>query len=520
MRIAVAEIVQETGSFSPMVAEIQDFESYGLFFGQDVLDRLPGVGPIGGMLEVAGEQKISAEYLPIIRAWGGAGGIITAEVFELFRNRLIAGLQAVLPVDGIFLSLHGAAASVVDDDVEGNLLQAIREIVGPDLPIAVCLDHHANITQRMFEHGTVLVGHETQPHDPKATGRKTAEIFFKILKQQIRPTKAWRKIPMITPQDQFLTSQGPMKAWFDQAREMEKRPGVIDVSPYPMQPWLDVLEGGWAVVVHTDNDQPLAEQLAQASADLAWSLREEFWRSERLPADEAVRRAVQAEKGLIILSDTGDSVYGGGPGDSTCILRPLIEQSIPCLAYVPIIDPPAVAVALAAGVGSDITLTLGGKVDLIFNPPLEVTCRVVAVSQGVTVHLPERGVCDIGRAALLEVGQVRIVVIELRTFAINHPILYTHLGLKIEDAKMVVVKTASNFQFFAAWRAGLIRVDSPGTTQSDLTAFEWKRIPHPMYPFDSFPEDAKPTKQAPVEPITPGRSLGDTYQQAQSRTLE
>lgn len=484
MRIAVAEIVQETGSFSPMVADIQDFESYGLFFGQEVLDRLPGVGPIGGLLEVAAERGESATYLPILRAWGGAGGIITAEVFELLRSRLIAGVKEALPLDGVFLSLHGAAASVVDDDVEGNLLQAVREIVGPDVPIALCLDHHANITQRMVDHADVLVGHETQPHDPKATGRKTAEILFKILHGEIHPTKAWRKIPMITPQDQFLTSQGPMKEWFDLAREMERRPGVIDVSPYPMQPWLDVTEGGWAVVVHTDRNAELAESLARESAELAWRLRHEFWRSERVPAVEAVKQAVQADRGLIILSDTGDSVYGGAPGDSTCILQALIQQQVPCLAFVPLIDTPAVDVALAAGVGTQITLSLGAQVDHRFNRPLTVTCRVAAVSHGVTVHLPERGVCDIGRTALLEVGKVRIVVMELRTFAINHPILYTHLGLNIADARMVVVKTASNFQFFAPWRTGLIRVDSPGTTQSDLTAFAWKRIPRPMFPFD------------------------------------
>lgn len=484
MRIAVAEIVQETGSFSPMVGDIQDFEAYGLFFGQDVLDRLPGVGPIGGMLEVAAERHETATFLPIIRAWGGAGGIITAEVFEMLRGRLIAGVQAALPLDGIFLSLHGAAASVVDDDVEGNLLQAVREIVGPDVPIAVCLDHHANITQRMVDHADVLVGHETQPHDPKATGRKTAEIFFRILNREIHPTVAWRKIPMITPQDQFLTSQGPMKQWFDLAREMERRPGVIDVSPYPMQPWLDVLEGGWAVVVHTDNNPQLAESLAQESADLAWKLRHEFWRSERVPAAEAVAQAVQAEKGLIILSDTGDSVYGGAPGDSTCILKALLQQQVPYLALIPMIDKEAVDAALAAGVGAHLTLALGGKVDCVFSQPVSVTCRVDAVSHGVTVHLPERGVCDIGRTAVLAAGEVRIVVMELRTFAINHPILYTHLGLDVAAAKMVVVKTASNFQFFEPWRRGLIRVDSPGMTQSDLTAFNWKRIPRPMFPFD------------------------------------
>jgi microcystin degradation protein MlrC len=484
MRIALAEIAQETDSFSPMVADLKDFEAFGLYFGEEILERMRGVGPIGGFLEVAAEQPGPVEFLPLVRAWAGAGGTITDDTIAFLTERLVSGLKSALPVDAIYLALHGAAAAASEDDVEGQILETVRRVVGDKIPIVVCLDHHANITTRMIEHADVLIGHETQPHDPVATGRKTARVLFAMLRGEIRPTMAWRKIRMITPQDQFLTSQGPMKIWFDQAREMERRPGVIDVSPYPMQPWLDVAEGGWAVVVHTDNNLELAESLAAESAATAWELREQFWASDRVAPAEAVRQAAAANTGLIILSDTGDSVYGGAPGDSTCILRQLIEQQNLHLALVPMVDPEGVRAALVAGVGSSLTLELGGKVDNVFSMPLLINGRVAAVSNGVTCELPDRGACDIGRCALLEVGQVRIVVLEQRTFAINHPVLYTHLGLDIADARIVVLKTASNFQFFSRFRTGLIRVDSPGMTQSDLTAFNWKRIPRPIYPLD------------------------------------
>ncbi|HEY3963330.1 MAG TPA: M81 family metallopeptidase [Planctomycetaceae bacterium] len=484
MRIAVAEIAQETDSFSPMIAELADFEAFGLYFGDEILERMRGVGPIGGMMHVAAEHEGPLELVPLVRAWGGAGGTISAKALDFLTDRLIAGLKAALPVDAIYLALHGAAASETEDDVEGHVLSAVRELVGSSIPVAVCLDHHANITTRMVQHADVLIGHETQPHDPVATGRKTARVMFGMLRGEIQPTIAWRKIPMITPQDQFLTSQGPMKEWFDLAREMERLPGVIDVSPYPMQPWLDVAEGGWAVVAHTDNNQKLAESLADESAAKAWGLREQFWRSDRVAPAEAVRQAVAADRGLIILSDTGDSVYGGSPGESTCILRELLAQQLPCPALVPIVDSEVVDVAISSGLAARITVDLGGKVDRVFNWPVRVTGRVAAVSNGVMLELQDRGACDLGRCALLEVGQIRIVVLERRTFAINHPVLYTHMGLEIADARMVVVKTASNFQFFSRWRTGLIRVDSPGTTQSDLTAFEWKRVPRPIYPLD------------------------------------
>ncbi len=489
MKIVIAEIAQETDSFSPMVADLSDFETYGLFYGDEILEKMRGVGPIGGFLEVAAEfEKSSGETLelvPIVRAWASACGTITAETLDYLTDRLVAGLKAAMPVDAVFLALHGAAASAKDDDVEGYVLQAVREVVGDDIPIVVPFDHHANVTQRMVDGADALIGHETQPHDPPATGRKAARLLFEMLRGQSKPTVAWRKIPMITPQDQFLTSQGPMKVWFDRAREMEGQPGVIDVSPYPMQPWLDVAEGGWSVVVHTDNDQQLAESLAAEMGNLAWQMREEFWASERVSASDAVRQAIDADCGLIILSDTGDSVYGGSPGDSTCILREMLDQELPCIALVPMIDPAAIQAAFTAGVGADISVELGGKVDNVFSKPVAVTGTVAAVSKGVTINLRDRGVCDMRRTALLEVGNIRIALLDHRSFAVNHPVLYTHLGLDIADAKMVVLKTASNFQFFQPWRSGLIRVDSPGMTQSNLKDFDWKRVPRPMYPLDA-----------------------------------
>jgi microcystin degradation protein MlrC len=485
MRIAIAEIAQETDSFSPMVADLKDFEAFGLYFGDEILKRMRGVGPIGGFLEVAAEQNELPELLPLVRAWAGAGGTITAQTLEYLTERLVSALKDALPIDAVYLALHGAAASENEDDVEGYILHAVREVVGDSVPVTVCLDHHANITRRMVEHADVLIGHETQPHDPVATGRKAARVLFRMLHGDIHPTIAWQKIPMITPQDQFLTSQGPMKEWFDLAREIERRPGVLDVSPYPVQPWLDVAEGGWAVVVHTDNNRELAESLAAESAAKAWSLRQKFWISDRVAPDDAVRQAARADAGLIILSDTGDSVYGGASGDSTCILRQLIEQDVPYLALVPVVDSEAVETAMSEGIGARITIDVGAQVDRVFSRPVRVTGRVAAVSRGVTLELPDRGACDVGRCALLEVGQVRIIILAQRTFAINHPVLYTHLGLEIADARIVVVKTASNFQFFSRWRTGLIRVDSPGLTQSDLTAFDWKRLPRPIYPLDN-----------------------------------
>jgi len=484
MRIAIAEIAQETATFSSLKTEMSAFEGNGLYFGNELLEKIQGTGPLGGFFEIATGQPKPPELIPIVRGWASAGGVMSAETIRPLVSRLTTGLKENGPFDAVFLSLHGAASSEIDDDVEGMILEKVREIVGPDLPVVVPLDHHANVTERMAKLATVLIGHETQPHHPYETGKKAAKVMFQILSGELIPQLAWRKIPMLTPQDQFLTSQGPMKEWFDLARQMEQNPEVIDVSPYPMQPWLDVAEGGWAVVVHTNGNPDLAEQLADEMAQKAWDLRDQFWQSERVAPKEAVRQADQFEEGLVLLSDTGDSVYGGAPGDSTCILKSLIAENLVGPALVPMVDPEVVQQALEAGVSSKITVSIGGKQDSVFSTPVEITAKVQAVSKGVTVILGERGPCEIGPAVWLQVGPIQLVVLARRTFAINHPVLYTHLGMDVESAKMVVLKTASNFQFFERWRKSMIRVDSPGVTQSNLRAFDWKHVPRPIYPLD------------------------------------
>lgn len=487
-RVAVAEFAQETDSFTPLRTTLEDFESYGLYFGQELLDRMKGAGPIGGLIEFTDEQPGQWELVPLLRAWAGAGGEWTDDTYEWLRVRLLERLRSAGKLDAVFLALHGAAASESEDDLEGAILADMRAIVGPDVPIIAPLDHHANITQRMFANADLLVGHETQPHDPPHTGRKAAMLLGKILRKEIRPVRAWRKIPLITPQDQFLTSTGPMKVWFDRAREFERQEGVLDVSPYPMQPWLDVAEGGWSVVVHTNDDpargEQLAERLAQAMADLALELREQFFRSDRLSISDAVFKAIHAPSGLVLLSDTGDSVYGGSTGDNTCLLRELLVQNPKCLALVPVVDAEAVDAAQRAGVAATMSLDVGGRHDREFCQPVRLQGRVSAISAGVVIEIPGRGVCHIGRTAMIESGGVRVVLLDQRSFAINHPILYQHLGVDPASAQVVVLKTASNFQFFAAWRKELIRVDTPGTTQSNLQAFAWRRIPRPIYGLD------------------------------------
>ncbi len=486
MRIALVHIGQETNDFNPLPTTLRDYESFGIHEGQDVLRLGGSVGQVGGYMEAVAESGLQVETLPVIRGYSCAGGRITREAYDFFDRKIRAGLQAVGPIDGLALQLHGACAAEGMDDVEGAQLQACRDVLGDDVPIVLGLDHHANITQKMVNLATAIVGHRTQPHDPFDTGKVGTQLLLRIVRGEVKPVMAWRKIRLLSHQEQFLTSKGPMKRWFDRARAMEAAdPTVLQASNYPMQPWLDVAEGGWATVVVTNNDKPLANRLADELAELAWSMRADFQVKEAVSIDDAVRMADQAAKGVVVISDTGDTVFGGAAGDSNLILESILRQGIRSRAIIPLIEAQTVERLVAAGEGATLTLPVGGHSATAFFKPLTVTGTVRRIADGkVKLSDHHRTDIDMGRTVIFDVGPVTLLVSELRGVAGNLPEVYRAFGVEPADYKMAVLKTASNFQHFASISSQVIRADTTGPGQSNVFGLPWKRIPRPVYPLD------------------------------------
>ncbi|HJN29116.1 MAG TPA: M81 family metallopeptidase [Candidatus Latescibacteria bacterium] len=485
MNIAIASYGQETSSFSPVPTTLDTFKLYGLFAGAEILQKCRDIGSIGGFLQTM-DAQLDWTPVPIIHGWAGASGALTKETLAYFAEALEKGLRDAGPLDAMYFALHGAAVADGVHDTEAYLLRIVRGLIGNDIPLVISLDHHANLTDAIVDHADALVAHRTQPHDQFETGELAAQLLLGIVRDKTRPTTAWRKIPLITHQEQFLTAHGPMKQWFDLARDMESRPGVLSASTLPMQPWLDVPQGGWAAAVVTDNDPELADKLVQELADEAWALRESFCRLDSITPEAAIQRAVDADKGLVILSDTGDSIWGGATGDSNALLAEMIRQQVPHRALITLVDPEAVEAAMAAGVAGTLTTMIGGKLDPNFGTPTQVTAKVAAIGGGrVDVSLLGFESYDLGSAALLEIGEIRLVVSENRGIGGNHPSVYEHFGLDVVDARMLVVKTASNWQFYQPWIDQVIRVDTPGATTSHLEDLPWQHLPRPIYPLDS-----------------------------------
>jgi microcystin degradation protein MlrC len=486
MRIGLIHVAQETNDFNPQPTTLRDYAAFGLYEGAAVAEKMRDRGQIGGHYKAVADCGFAVETVPIIRAHAIAGGRIDLAAHRYFLDRIRAGLKAAGPLDGLALQLHGACAAEGIDDVEGVQAELCREVLGPKIPIVLGLDHHGNVTRRMVGAVDAIVGHRTQPHDPFDTGVIGTALLLRIIRQGLRPAMAFRKIPLVTHQEQFLTAQGPMKTWFDRARAMERDPRVLHAAPFPMQPWLDVDEGGWTAVVVTDGDRALAERLADELADLAWSLREAFMAREAVGVDEAVGMADAEPRGVVVLSDTGDTVFGGAAGDSNLILEAMLRLKIKGPALVPMIAPKAVARLTEAGEGARVTLPLGGEFATVFFRPIEVTGVVRKLRHGM---VPLRGYqdseIDMGRTALFEVGPVTLLLSELRGVGGNLPDVYRPFGVEPRNTKIAVLKTASNFQFFAPITSRVIRADTRGPGQSDVYGLPWSRLPRPIYPLDA-----------------------------------
>lgn len=487
MRIAFALISQESNTFNPAPTSIDRFDVYGRYFGEQVLDNAGGSPPVQGFIDGIAASGAEVEIVPVMKATALSGGPLDADTLATFTRDLVDGIEQAGHLDGIGLLLHGACVALNDDDVEGHLLEAVRRRVGNDLPIAVGLDHHANITTRIITHASAVIGHRTQPHDTYDTGRLTAGMIVRLISEDLTPTMTWRKLRLLSHQEQYLTAHEPMKIWFDRARQLENRDGVLTVSTFPMQPWLDVDEGGWSVLAVTDGDPALADSIVEELADLAWSLREEFQVTTSVSPVAAVARAAEvvADGGFVVVSDTGDSVRGGAGGDSNVLLEQLVKAGAPS-ALLTIVDPAAVEVARQAGVGSEVTVSVGGAVTGWFEP-IEITGRVVAYEPDPVIY-PDDGFAlgevRVGPTVVFEVGNVTLLLTDRQGIAGNHPMQYTHFGLDPADFGAVVLKTASNFQHFRHLTTEVVRADTPGPSQSDLHSLPWTNVPRPIYPLD------------------------------------
>ena len=485
IRAAIGELKQESNSFSPFSTTLASFEDGYLLYAQEVISRLRGTNS-----ELAGFIAApDIEVVPTLAAWSLSGGPLTRQTFELLKGELLGRIQAAGPIDGILLSLHGAMLVDGIDDPDGLLLAELRAQTRPDVPIVATLDLHANMTQRMVESASALVPYRTYPHvDQRETGARAAQLLLQIVQRGLRPVTALEKLPLLVPSENQQLTHGPMADLMQQADALEAEPGIVSAALLPVQPWLDVPELGFGVLVTADGDRALARREARALAARVWHMRRTF-DVELVPVDEAIARALREPVGPVVLGDSADSTGSGSAGDSTAILDALLHAPLRGPALLTMVDPEAVSAACGAGVGARVTMPLGGKIDYVYNRPVQVAAQVLRLVDDGRFRFTGPAFtgleADMGRAAVLEAGQVKILITERRVWTID-PELYRAAGLEPAAAQIVVVKSPNAFR--AAYEpiaARIIMVDGPGASTSNYSRLPFSRIPRPMYPLDA-----------------------------------
>ncbi|HUQ92505.1 MAG TPA: M81 family metallopeptidase [Bryobacteraceae bacterium] len=483
MEIAIASMLQESNTFSPVYTRYDDFQPV---FGKAVIERHAGkLTEMGGFLDVL--QRAKVEAVPICAAWAITANRLLRPDFERLLAEFTKALEKARP-DALLLAMHGAQTAEGEDDVEGCVLARAREILGSERPIVLTLDLHANITKRIVELANAIVGYHTYPHvDMFETGQKAARLMLRIVRGECRPAMAFRKLPLILQAENSQTYRGPMHKLIQAAQRLEASGKAEAVSIFPVQPWMDIAEMGCAVVAVTNNDARAATRHADALAARLWKNRKAY-EVKLTGVPEALAAADKIKGGPVVLAESSDSTGSGSPGDSTGVLKHLLKARLSGPAAIFLVDPAAVAKAIDAGIGATVTMTLGAAFDRKNSKPVKVNAHVKIISDGRWIARA-RGyntgiVTAMGRSVVLEVGQVLILAAERSAMTVDPELFRSH-GIDPIYCKIVVVKSPNGFR--AAYEPiakGIFLVDTPGVSTANFATLPFKRIPRPIYPLD------------------------------------
>ncbi|MFN7802503.1 MAG: M81 family metallopeptidase [Planctomycetaceae bacterium] len=483
-RVAVGSIFTECNHLGGTPLHLGDFERGELTRGDALLATTHGT--LGGAL--AALRTGGATILPTVAASTCPGGPLTADCYSALKAELLARLVDSLPVEGVLLALHGSATAENSPDLEGDLLTAVRELVGQHVPVVATLDLHAHVTPEMVSQATALVAWETYPHrDAFQTGARGARLLLATMSGQYRPTMALAKVPVITAALHGGTDgPSPFADVMRFAKWHEGLPGVLSTSVFLVHPYLDLPGMGSGGLVVTDNDPVLARRIARDVARLYWNRRTELEPVVHRPED-AVALGRQIAGGPVLLVETADCCGGGAAGDSVASLKALLAAGADLPAIVPVVDPTVASLCHAAGLRGQVTVDLGHRVDPRWGTPVCVTGVVNHLCDGRFQY--EGGIFDgqagdMGPTAILRVGAIDILVTSRGTYDWNGE-QFQRVGLDPRNVKFLVVKNPMNFNMaFRPFATGVFILDTPGPTPASVRNVDFQRLRGPWYPRD------------------------------------
>jgi microcystin degradation protein MlrC len=485
MRLAALGLAHETNTFSRVPADLMKFD----VIRGDGLRQKHGTATTVLAGYFAASERLGFEIVPLIFAVAGPIGTITKDCFDTLVGEMLAQLEEHGPWDGVLLAQHGAAVSEEYPDADGEIARRVRALVGPGVPIGVTPDMHANISQQLVDNCTITVVYATNPHlDAKERAEQCAELIVQTVKGEIRPVQALEMPPLVVNIVKQFTGEEPMKSIVAGIGEVMARPGMLSASVAEGYPYADVHEMGMAFIAIHDGDAAAAQDAARFLADRAWSHRVEL-QGDVLSVTDALQFAHAAPEGPIVLMDVGDNIGGGSSADSTYLLAEAQRLGIPGLLLT-LFDPESVQNCVVAGIGTTITLNVGGKTDDLHGAPVTVTGRVRTLFDGPYEDpLPTHGgwrFFDQGLTAVLETTDQHTILLTSRR--VGNTSLEQHYSVGVNPArhKIVVAKgVVSPRPAYSRIAKEILLVNTPGVTTGDLSFFTYHRRRQPLYPFEA-----------------------------------
>ncbi len=483
-KIAIGGLIHETHTFLEKLTTVQDFENRGVNWGQDAVEANREVhGYIQGFVEVL--EEAGAEPVGTVAAAAGVHGYVTDEAFELYTGALVDGVRDAMPVDGVLLSLHGAMVAASYPKAEAEVVRRVRSVVGDDVPVMVTLDLHANEDHELTDAADAVFICKKYPHtDTRETGAAAATCMLKTLSGDFEPTMAIHKPGIISPSIFQWSEAPPMSDFRARAEEWErKHPEIFYTSIAPGFGYADVPDVGATVIVVTDGDKALAEEVARDLSNFMWERREELARKPILKTEEAAERAMQLaseDKTPVVLADGADRT-----GDNTMLLSALLQMGAKNLSLSSMHDPQAARDCIDAGIGARVKVRCGGW-GQASGEPLELEGEVTHVGDGeyvLTGPMGKGGKVRCGPSATLDIGDGNRIIFTSLNHQVRDAEGFRAFGVDPLAMDILIVRSRIHFRAYYEDVAGaIVEVDAPGMGPADLGVLTYHNIPADTYP--------------------------------------
>lgn len=484
-RIGIGGIAIESSTFSPLPSTLDDF---WILRGEEIAASYPYFDK--GTFE--GREDV--EWLGTLKARSLPGGSVTADAYAAMKGELVERLRGAMPLDGFFLDIHGAMTVQGIDDAEGDLASAIREVAGPGCIISAGMDLHGNVSEVLVGAVDNFTAYRQAPHiDAMETKARAVRNLLTCLDEGIRPHRAWVRIPVILPGERTSTFREPGKTVYGKLVESDSMPGVMDASLWVGYVWADQPRASATTVVSGTDPQAIAVE-AEKIARRYWDARAGFdFGVPTGDADWTIDEALNLNQKAVLISDSGDNPTAGGAGDIPLMVERLLArpelasgERTAIVAAVPNVE--AAATAKVAGLGREVTVTIGGVNDPIHGAPFTLTGMVHAVYEGDPVG---------GDIAVVRAGGVH-VIIPSRRKPYHHIREFENVRLHPKEHDITVVKIGYLEPELREVASAAFLALTPGAVNQDIPSLSYGRVQRPVYPLD--PEMPDPDLSARVFP--------------------